>query len=180
MQIESLHLIIFVVGLSVGHYTIFSIYLTRGFVQRFKEFKSSFDEWMKEEVAKLSSELQKRIEESTDELIDFIIDWTYKAVVVRDIMQEYYELNKITKQIIFVLGCAAIFAFLEIADPAPKRINGNVYYWIYLARFLTFLGVTLIFYYLWKFHILNSRIARFELGVSVEEIIEEEIAKREG
>lgn len=167
-------------GVTASHYSIFSLFLSKGFVERFKKFKDAFDEWMKEGVRKLVYDLQEKVEESDpNEIVNFILGWTKKKTVVENILDEYNELNKTIKYIIFLFGASAITSFFSVYYPGQFQIGDTLATWIQISYFTAFLGICVIFYHLFNFNKLNSRISRFELGTSIEDIIEEELKKEE-
>jgi len=179
---DTILLITFVVGMAVGQYTVFSLVLSKGFIDRFKEFKSAFDQWMRLATVEFIEDLQDIVQAPEPiEVLNFVSEWTERQKVVSDIMEEYNKLERNTRYIIYTLGASALCGFFYKYKPeAFELVKGaSTVTWFQLAQFFAFLGVALIFYYLIQFTKLNSKISKFELGISVERIIEEELVKEE-
>lgn len=177
---SELWVITFAISAGVGYHTINSVFLTRGFVERFGKFKKAFDEKMREAVHDFIYELQTKVGQSNpDEIIDFILEWTKNQEVVRGIIREYDKLLNTLNYVTFTFAASALSGFFSMYYPYQfEVIEGTLWTWIQISYFTAFLGVASIFYHLHKFNKLRSRISKFELGESIELIIEEELTEK--
>jgi hypothetical protein len=163
------------IGIGIGHYSIFYLYMEKDFVKRYKAFKDAFDKWMEDEVTKFYKSIESMIMKKTEfkELSDFISKWATRASNLTSIFETYRDISKRIRWILLSLVGSVVASGLHLMN--PNMINAGAekpIFWIDIATALLFLSVLLILYYLYSFHEISSKVTEFELGEPIEKIFE--------
>jgi hypothetical protein len=162
------------VAIGIGQYSLFYVYMQRSFVKRFKAFKDAFYGWMETEAKKFIESLTSMVKEKTEpkKLSDFVTEWGTKTANLLSILETYKSLNTYVKWILLLLAGSVVTSALYIQNPnAINQSAEQPIYWINIAVVLLFAAILAIFWYIYSFHKISSKITQFELGESMETIL---------
>ena len=162
------------VSIGIGNSSIFYLYLDKSFVKRYKAFRDAFDKWMETEVAKFYERLLSMVVEKTKpaELLNFVNEWGTRTSNLTVIFETYQRVSRSVKWILILLVGSIVASALNLEN--PNRLNPTAprpVFWIDIAIVLLFCAVLMIFYYIYCFHNVSSKVTQFELGEPIEKIL---------
>lgn len=175
MGYEPLMIMGIAISIGIGHYSLFYLYMEKSFVKRYKAFKDAFDKWMETEVAKFYNSLTSMVRKKAEpeKLLDFVNEWGTRTSNLSTIFDTYRSVSGSVKWILLTLVGSIISSGLHLENPnvlnpsAPRPI-----FWIDVATALLFIAVLLVFWYIYAFHKISSKVTQFELGEPIEKIFE--------
>jgi len=177
MDYEPLAIMGIAIGTGIGHYSLFYLYMEKNFVKRYKAFKDAFDKWMETEVTKFYNNLMSMVKKKAEpkELSNFVNEWGKRTANLLNIFQTYKDISKNIKRIFLILVGSILTSGLHLMNPTAVLNPGaeKPVYWINVATALLFIAVLMIFWYIYSFHEISSKVTEFELGEPIEEIFEE-------
>lgn len=175
MDYEPLAIMGMAISIGIGHYSLFYLYMEKSFVRRYKAFKDAFNRWMEDEVTKFYDNLTSMVEKKADpeELLNFVNEWGTRTANLLDIFQTYKSISKNVRLIWLGLVGSIVASGLHIENPSVVLNPGapRPLYWISIAITLLFFSVLGIFWYMYSFHKVSSKVTQFELGESLENIL---------
>jgi hypothetical protein len=162
------------ISIGIGHYSIFYLYMEKSFVKRYKDFKDTFDNWMKNEVDKFYDNLSSMVKEKADpeRLLEFINKWATRTADLSSIFEAYKGVSGSVKWIFLLLVGSIITSGLSMSN--PNALNPDVQrplFWADIAVAFLFFAILLIFWYIYSFHKISSKVTQFELGEPIERIL---------
>jgi len=166
-------------SISIGYYAVHHLFLTKGFIQRLKRFLDALNEEYSKDVKLLLKELKKQTDiSSPEDIVNHIDAWMERHMMVRNTRHEYDTLFKVTMYAIIAFLLSIGAAILEAWYPSVNPFTPP-YGWMTASLVLMFIGIAEVFNYILKLRILESRISKFELGIPIKKIIEEDLQESE-
>ena len=165
----------------IGHYSIFTYLFEKGFLSRFKKFNEQLESSMKTFIETFYKGIESKMAEKAkpEEFVKFVRSWSEKQEQFKSLKSSYDRLDKIAKAIYFLFLFVLILSFFAVALPdhaVIKLTNEKTgekipIHFLELANFLFYIATLSVIYYIIEHHTINMRLAKFELGVPIEEII---------
>lgn len=158
-------------GVAISGYSVFNLIFERNFVERYRKFRASFEEWRRKEISGFYKEFQKMIKKlDTAKTFEFIDKWVERQRIINELPNEH---NKIRKHIIWSLAsllASALLAIMVLNDPLGKI--GDYLYGDIGLGFLA-LGIIIIFWCIYDYYRISTRIMSHELGAPIEKVVED-------
>lgn len=170
---QSITIMSIAVAIGIGQYSLFYVYMQKSFVKRFKAFNDALYGWMETDAKKFTESLASMVKEKTEpkKLLDFVTEWGTRIANLLNLLGTYKSLNAYVKWILILLAGSVVTSALNIQN--PNAINQGAeqsIYWIDVAVGFLIVSILTIFWYIYSFHKISSKITQFELGESMETI----------
>ncbi len=160
------------VALAIGEYAILSYYYGNEYLQRYKKMQKAFADWQNDEIYRMIKTLLlikgEEKERAPEKWVQVVLKWVRKNTAVLSLDTKYWNLGKTTKVILSLCALSVISGLLDLFQTGSQQPSS----FLQLSVLLFAAAVLLTIYYVWTLHNLTTIIAQFELGKSIEEIIE--------
>ena len=170
-------------GLAIGEFSVYYLIFEKSFVDRFKKFNEAIQSKLiqdsREFIVKFIHELE---DEKTDPagLIEFTNKWSARQSVALDILKRWSEISRFNIWIIIscFMSAMCVGAHALIRSPILSSIAKWIpFTYLHFAVLFLALEIFYILVFLLKFSVLSQKVSKYELGESLEKMLDEEVVR---